>query len=91
MIIAGNALARFAEREKFSRGAYKLISIIMIPVISSIVLIGVIFTVVMIAGSNTGSEQRMDAKDMEVFGDSDVFVRREGSDTHWGHHMTDTV
>lgn len=87
MIIAGNALARFAEREKFSRGAYKLISIIMIPVISSIVLIGVIFTVVMIAGSNTGSEQRMDAKDMEVFGDSDVFVRREGSDTHWGHFL----
>ena len=87
MMVAGTILARFAEKERLSRSAYRLITIILIPTATSVILIGVIIAVVIVTGSNSGSKLSMEAMDMEVFGDSDIFVRREGSDTHWGHFL----
>ncbi len=87
MMIVGNILARFAEKERLSRNTYKVLTLVMIPVISSAVLIGGIITAVIVMGSNTASEKSIDPVDMKVFGDSNVFVRREGSDNHWGHFL----
>lgn len=87
IILLSYGLASFAEKRKLSRGTYKVISMAVIPICVTFILTSIIIFVVIAFSSNGNDRRRIDAMSMKVFGDSEMFVRREGSNHHWGHFL----
>jgi len=87
LVFLSYGLSSFAEKIKMGRTAYKVISMAVLPICFTAILTNIIIIVVFSMNGERDSRRRIDAMDMKVFGDSEVFVRHEGSNHHWGHFL----
>ena len=87
LVFLCHGLSAFAEKIRMGRTAYKVLIMAVLPICFTAVLTGIIVITVFSLSGNNDTRQRIDAMDMKVFGDDNYFVRREGSDHHWGHFL----
>jgi len=87
LILISKGVSFYAEKMKMGRTLYKVITMVVIPIGFTQVLIGIIIFLALSMKSDDDAWRYVDAKDMNVFGDSEYFVSREGRNHHWGHFL----
>ena len=87
LVFISRGLSVYAEKKRLSRGSYKALLVVLSVVWSAVLIAGITIVVVLIMNSSSKEQISLAEKDMEVFGESDVFVKRDQTDTHWGHFI----
>ena len=87
LTVVSRRLSVYAEKKKLSRGSYKAILVALSVVWSVALITGIVIVVVLSSRFKAEDQISLDAKAMEAFGDSNIFVRREQADIHWGHFL----
>ena len=88
LVFISRGVSVYAEKKRLSRGSYKALLAVLTVVWSVVLITGITVVAILVINSSSSKDRiSLDAKDMEVFGESDVFVKRDQTDTHWGHFI----